>query len=263
LARFTVVPNPYQSDYTPVWVNLDLLTNLDENSLQLVEIMEKSVHPVPFQIEQGNPRKLYWILSTAAIRSNRVFELRKGEPHPETEMITVSDHDGSLEVMSHHKPVLTYQYKTVYPPAGVDSFYKRSGFLHPVYAPDGAVLTNIQPKDHYHHYGIWNPWTKTSYEGKEIDFWNLSKHEGTVRFSGLISKLEGPVFGGFSAYQKHIVHPDSSEVLAINEIWDLKVFNTGEKEFLWDFTSTLNVPLKEIVLETYRYGGFGFRATEV
>ena len=69
--------------------------------------------------------------------------------------------DSALTISSGNQPLLTYQFKTIYPPKGIDTNYKRSGFIHPLYAPHGQVLTTIQPKDHYHHYGIWNPWTHT------------------------------------------------------------------------------------------------------
>ena len=39
--------------------------------------------------------------------------------------------------------------------------------------PHGQVLTRIQPPDHYHHYGIWNPWTHTLFENDTVDFWNI------------------------------------------------------------------------------------------
>src|SRR5678816_2620607 len=70
--------------------------------------------------------------------------------------------DTVLTISSGDQMLLTYQFKTVYPPAGQDTNYKRSGFIHPLYTPHGQVLTRIQPPDHYHHYGIWNAWTHLS-----------------------------------------------------------------------------------------------------
>lgn len=72
--------------------------------------------------------------------------------------------DSVLTISSGAMKLLTYQFKTVYPPKGIDTAYKRSGFIHPLYTPHGQVLTRIQPPDHYHHYGIWNPWTHTLFE---------------------------------------------------------------------------------------------------
>src|SRR5215207_7193237 len=96
--------------------------------------------------------------------------------------------DSALTISSGNKELLIYQFKTVYPPRGIDTAYKRSGFIHPLYTPHGQVLTRIQPPDHYHHYGIWNPWTHTFFEGDTVDFWNIKDHEGTVRFAKFTSK---------------------------------------------------------------------------
>src|SRR5690606_37263674 len=97
-----------------------------------------------------------------------------------------------------------YRYTTQPVPEGVDEIYSRSGFIHPLWTPEGEVLTRIQPPDHYHHYGIWNPWTSTMFEGREIDFWNLNKGQGTVRARQVITRTSGPVFGGFKALLDHV-----------------------------------------------------------
>lgn len=80
------------------------------------------------------------------------------------------------------KHLFTYNYAVTYPPQGVDTAYKRSGFIHPLRTLEGEVLTNCSPSDHYHHFGLWYAWTKTTFEENEIDFWNLYKKQGTVRF---------------------------------------------------------------------------------
>jgi len=96
--------------------------------------------------------------------------------------------DSVLTISSGDQKLLTYQFKPVYPPAGQDTNYKRSGFIHPLYTPHGQVLTRIQPPDHYHHYGIWNAWTHTFFEGDTVDFWNIKGRQGTVRFVKFTSK---------------------------------------------------------------------------
>jgi hypothetical protein len=178
----------------------------------------------------------------------------------------VVNQDGTLLLTDHGKKVLQYNYKTVYPPKGVDTVYKRSGFIHPLWSPAGHVLTRINPPDHWHHVGIWNPWTEVSFEGKDVDFWNLVKKQGTVRFSNFISKTEGPLYSGFKALQEHVVLDDppiKKGKVALDEVWDIRVYNIGTKMWLWDFTSTLNCATPDsVILKEYRYGGFGFRATQ-
>ncbi|WP_317236014.1 DUF6807 family protein [Niabella hibiscisoli] len=59
--------------------------------------------------------------------------------------------------------------------------------------------------DHYHHWGLWNPWTHVRFENEVVDFWNLKDRKGTVRFSGFNAIEAGAVYSGFSALHEHIV----------------------------------------------------------
>ena len=126
--------------------------------------------------------------------------------------------DSNLTISAGGQKLLTYQFKTVYPPKGIDTNYKRSGFIHPLYTPHGQLLTNIQPKDHYHHYGIWNAWTHTFFEGDTVDFWNIKGHQGTVRFAKFTSKVNNDKYSEYTALQEHVVFKkDGSEKVALNE----------------------------------------------
>jgi hypothetical protein len=163
------------------------------------------------------------------------------------------------------KPVLSYRFETTFPPEGVNPLYKRSGFIHPLWSPGGEVLSRIQAPDHYHHYGIWGPWTLTHIDDREVDFWNLAKGQGTVKFASFLSQTEGDIFSGFKALQQHIdFGAQGADQIAMNEILDVRVWSVSEKVWVIDYTTTLNSPLPNgIMLNAYRYGGgIGFRATE-
>lgn len=129
-------------------------------------------------------------------------------------------------------------------------------------------MTRIQPDDHYHHYGIWNPWTKIKIDNMEKDLWNLIKRQGTVRFAGLISKTYGELFSSMSLMQEHVVYDSiEPESVILNEKWKIRSFPVmleGKKCWMIDMNIELNNALdKTIELEKYRYGGgIGFRATE-
>jgi hypothetical protein len=265
IARWTVLAADSERSNTPVSICLEGLTSLPESQIRLEEIQSGKRHPVPFQIEEGPSRTLWWILEgKTPLGRKRIYELLRGEPQKMERGIEIKPIDGALILRNNGKDVLQYNYKTVYPPTGIDSAYRRSGFIHPLWSPQGAVLTAVQPKDHYHHYGIWNPWTLTRFEGQEVDFWNLLKKEGTVRYQGLISQIEGPVWGGFKTLHEHVAHPDSSnEKVAMHEVWDVRLFHLPTQDYLWDFTSSFSLASESpLDLLEYRYGGFGFRATE-
>ena len=126
---------------------------------------------------------------------------------------------------------MRYHHASVPAPAGQSELYKRSAFIHPLWSPAGTVLTNMQPADHYHHVGIWMPWTKTEFEGKETDFWNLKAGQGTVRFVKYLDTTTGPVYGGFQAQQHHVaLQTDVGEKIVLDEVWDVRVYNVGGPE---------------------------------
>jgi len=265
IARFTVA-SPNSTIATPVYIDLDEVTALPDSSLSLRSVNGKSAMDVPFQIEHSYHRLLWWMASQSNTSKATVYELFSAKSSENgSPKITVTYNSGALLVEEGNKKVLQYNYSMNYPPAGVDSAFRRSGFIHPLWSPAGNTLTQIRPKDHYHHMGIWNPWTDVIFRGRKIDFWNLGDKKGTVRFNELLSKTSGPVYGGFKAEQDHIVlnMPDAGqETVAMHEVWDVRVFNAGEHMWIWDFTSTLNCATPDTVfLKEYRYGGFGFRAT--
>ena len=267
IAKLTL-HNVNSSIETPVNVDLDALTYLADSSLVLAHVVGNKKVLVPFQIEHGYHRFLWWRVKSQKGNDpqTQVYELSKGkDTYANESPVKVVTQGGLLLLTDHGKNVLQYNFKTVYPPGGVDTIYKRSGFIHPLWSPDGNVLTRINPPDHRHHVGIWNLWTEVSFEGKDVDFWNLVKKQGTVRFAKFISKTEGPVYGGFKALQEHVVLTDppiKEGEVALDEVWDIRVFDVGTNMWLWDFTSTLNCATPDsVILKEYRYGGFGFRAT--
>jgi len=265
LAKITVEAGKHTRIDTAVSVELEGISSAD--ALHLVEILPSGTEPVAAQIEPGNPPRLWWILSgTTPADSNRYYELviscddkaMKG-----TEVKTIKN-DSFLELRINDANILRYNNAVVPAPPGKDKLYDRSGFIHPLRSPTGAVMTDIHPADHIHHFGIWMPWTKTEFQGQEVDFWNLDKGLGTVRFVKFLSTTSGPVYGGFEAEQEHVaLKTAEGEKVVLKEVWDVRAYNIGwpKKEYyLIDFKSTqrcvADSPLRQI---EYRYGGFGFR----
>ena len=250
----------------PVSINLDEVTYEPDLLLCLYEISGNQRTGVPFQIEQGDPRKLHWVISTGNNTSEKhLFELMKEKAKPQ-EYIKAETNDGALTIRKGTHNYLQYYFKTVYPPAGVDTAYKRSGFIHPLWSPHGQVLTRIQPPDHYHHYGIWNPWTHVAYEGDTIDFWNINSKQGTVRFADFVSIEDGAVFSEFRALHDHVVFKKGGgEKIAMKELQSVRVYSArGDQNFfIVDFNIQLNCAGESPVkLLEYRYAGLGWRTTE-
>lgn len=181
-----------------------------------------------------------------------------------SQQIRLRETKTGVDFLSGGKVLLTYQTATAEVPEGVKAEFRKSGFIHPLFSPSGQELTRIQPPDHYHHYGIWGPWTKTLVEGREVDFWNLGDGKGRVDFDHLISKKEKKDNAEILVRQKHtdLLAPNGAQV-AIEEDLGIRVWSMDQNRYAVDYTTEISTPLKTpVVLEAYRYGGgIGFRAT--
>ena len=75
-----------------------------------------------------------------------------------------------LELADSGKPVFVYNHGMMLAP-GFPETMRRSSYLHPVYAPDGTVLTDDFNADHPHHRGISWMWPEVAVDGKKGDIW--------------------------------------------------------------------------------------------
>ena len=261
--RFKVYSGDISTQPVPMALNEEELSGLGLNwGDSLVLLRDKK--PVPFQID-GDQKKL-WFLYTPDSSALYNFQKIKESATESKNEITIAKNDGDLNVSIDGKPLLTYRYGMTYPPEGIDSIFKKSGYIHPVRTPSGDILSRIQPPDHYHHYGIWGPWTHTQIEGQQVDFWNLGDKKGTVLFKEFKQMASGSIFGSFNASQEHIdfLTKEKPQV-ALNENLEVKVWNLDRPDrYMFDYTTTFRSPLESgILFEAYRYGGgIGMRFTE-
>ena len=174
--------------------------------------------------------------------------------------------DGNMQLYYNGNPLVSYRYEMTYPPNGIDSIFSKSGFIHPIITPKGDTLTRIQPSDHWHHYGLWGPWTHTRIDTTRVDFWNLGEGMGTVLFKDFKDNRSGDVFSSFTAHQEHIdLKTQKTPQIALNENLKVSMWNLGRDDrYMLDYTSTFSSPLENgILFEAYRYGGgLGLRFTE-
>lgn len=272
VAEFSVHAGTSAYSDTPVSASLEgTPLSLHTGELQLYEITGGEEIPVVSQLKPGNPDRLYWILQGETKPGEvRNFELRvENESQVAADgnaNVRVEDNGESLLIKIGEKQVLNYRYAPMDVPEGVDEIYSRGGYIHPIWSPGGEVLSRIQPPDHYHHYGIWNPWTRTEFEGREIDFWNLGEGQATVRSRHVPERIEGSIYGGFKALHDHVdFTAPSGEKTALHEQWEVFAWNADPEQKVWviDFISTLNPATEEsFTIKEYRYQGFSLRATE-
>jgi hypothetical protein len=175
--------------------------------------------------------------------------------------IDVKTVGGQLQVTAGGAPVLHYQMdKEALPRPGIRPEFKRAGYLHPVFTPSGKIVSDDFPAQHVHHHGVWAPWTKTLFQGRDPDFWNMGKKTGTVEFVAVDWTWSGPVHGGFVARHQFVdLSAPGAPVTALHEVWEVTAYDVpGARVFdvLLTQVCATNDPL---VLPQYHYGGMGFR----
>lgn len=227
-------------------------------------VLLKDQKEIPFQIDKEQMK--LWFLHESDSSASYNFQKIEEIEIKEATGVSIVKNEGNLDMSIDGRQLLTYRYGMTYPPQGVDSIFGKSGYIHPVRTPSGDTLSRIQPPDHYHHYGIWGPWTHTQIEGQQVDFWNLGDKKGTVLFKEFNQVASGLIFGVFSASQEHIDYLTKEEPqVALNENLEIKVWNMDRPDrYMFDYTTTFSSPLESgILFEAYRYGGgIGMRFTE-
>ncbi|MDO6436917.1 PmoA family protein [Cyclobacterium sp. 1_MG-2023] len=252
----------------PVSIDLNSITDLPDSLLTLVYISEGQANEIPYQLDNLNGRKLTWLVKPKEGKTSYTYELRKSHSKSEADhFLSLDQSEKALVIKKAGLDLWQYNQGLAMPPEGVALAYARSGFVHPMRTPEGLSLTRIQPSDHYHHYGLWNPWTRVGYKNDTIDFWNLNDKQGTVRFANFINRTSGPVYADYKVLHEHVVMKDREvPEVAFTEVQGVRVFAEKEDDgyYLADISIVLNTnPDDSLVLQEYRYGSLGWRATEL
>jgi hypothetical protein len=256
--ELTVAAGPYERLSTPV--AFDLPAGAGSGSYHLEGT---SGERIPVQVDASG--RAHFILDELGAGEEAHFTLVTGAaPGAEVEM----EREGpgvAFEVGGH--PVLRYNSEiTPLPRPDINPIYRRGGYIHPIFSPEGVLMTGDYPADHLHHHGIFASWTRTVFEGEQVDFWNVADRKGDVLPVALDSTWSGPVYGGLVARHRYVALTTGTPKDALNETWDLRVFNvTGNGRPYWLFeldveqTTATSSPL---VLPTYHYGGVAIRGRE-
>ena len=237
--------------------------NEELRSVRLVETTGGKELPIPSQIETGTPPRLCWVMrGELPAGSKRFYRIDAGAAVTGPE-VSVDRRQDSLVVRVDESPVLQYNTAHVEPPAGADAKYGRSAFIHPCWTPSGTVVTDQFPPDHLHQSGLFLAHTKTEFEGRTPNFWDLLGGTGQVRFKEVKGTSSGPVFGELRVEHEHMDLSAPDGKVALVETWSVRVWNIGGRDadfWVCDVTSILNCatpsPLR---LLKYHYGGMALR----
>ena len=227
------------------------------------QLADAEGNAVRFQI--GPEGQCYFILdrlTKGTARTYRFSSVKSGGPV--TPGVQVVREGRRLKISVGGKPVCYYQMeKGELPRPEIKPVYRRGAYIHPVFSPSGKIVTDDFPTNHIHHHGIWFPWTKTEFEGRQPDFWNMGEGKGTVEFVALGESWSGPVFGGFQAGHRFVDLTGPEPKTALNEVWQVMAFNASQGHkpfFMFDLVSTQQcATANPLRLPKYYYGGLGFR----
>lgn len=191
-----------------------------------------------------------------------VYTLTEGPSHPAA--VSLRPEQGDLVVRVDAQPVFHYRMdRSRLPREGLAPEIVRAGYIHPVFSPDGRMVTDDYPDNHPHHHGIWAPWTRTRFRDRPTDFWNMHQKSGAEHFVGLDRTWEGPVHGGFAARHEMIALSGPEPAKALDAAWTVTAYAVGgtpRPVRMFDLELEHRTATADpLVLPEYHYGGFGFR----
>lgn len=173
--------------------------------------------------------------------------------------IRIEKQPAGLLVSQQGKPIFFYHTAVASPPAGSPDHYKRSGFIHPLYSPDGSILTDDFPAGHMHQHGIFLTWVNTTFRGMPLDFWNQHHNTGTVEHVEVISIDEGPIFSRIKTKLRHV---SLAHGPVLEEIWTLTIYDVYDGHYVFDLGSEqVNITTDTLYVNKYHYGGLAFRGS--
>ena len=226
------------------------LTRIDKNQ------------PIDVQVEGESTPRIVWIirdrLPAGRVRRYRltpaVNPAMKSTP---TAAVTTRDDTKRLTVKIGNRTVLRYNEAVVPSSIPGKPEYRRSGYIHPVYDPEGRVVSDDMAPDHAHQHGIMFPYEKVEFEGRRLNFWEPSN--GTVAHDRTEATINGP-FGGFRVIQRHDENDLPGDLKPVlRETWEVHVYNISDY-FLFDLVSVQKCAGdKPVLIEKNNYGGLAMR----
>ncbi len=171
--------------------------------------------------------------------------------------------DRTIAFYAHDNEVLRFWIRPGELPDGVDSVYKRAGYIHPVRTPYGVIVTQDYAEVHPHHHGIWAAWTDVEIGERKSDFWNVGKGLGTVEFDSLNDSWEGIIQSGLRSKHRYVDLSSGVQISVLAEEWTVRVYNISNDYHVFDVAIIQSaITSQPMILPVYRYGGLGFRGHE-
>ncbi len=176
--------------------------------------------------------------------------------------------EGDYYVLQGDQVLYAYRHRMVSPPEGVGPLFRRNAYLHPIHAPNGALVSDDFPADHRHQRGFFFAWTKTrlKLDGQELspDFWNLGSGTGRIVGTKVTaqSNADGPTL--LEARHDWQARRGDEWVSVLEELWSVDVYpwqgdrNAPDAAWYLDLVSHQRL-LVDLELPQHVYGGMAVR----
>lgn len=206
-------------------------------------------------------RRIAWMLLYLAFADGGTV---KGADQGQTHPVRLECGEDAVTFRLRSKPVVTYRGGHGLLPSGVPEEYRRAGYLHPLVTPGGVVVSGDYPKNHLHHHGLWTSWTKTEFEGRTPDFWNMGQKKGRVEMIQWLGSRESEEGAEIEVLHRFVDLTAKEPKTVLQEGWRVRVnATTPGQPYQIDLTvRQTNVTDRPLVLPQYRYGGLGYRGLD-
>ncbi len=166
-----------------------------------------------------------------------------------------------VTVLEDGSPVLFYRTKSANP----DTAPARLNYIHPLYAPDGTVLTEDAPTDHPSQRGLYWAWDRVLLNGKieanGSEMQGLTYFVRSTRFEG---RDDGSAF--LIVTVDWIDHAKDELTFLASETTRIHIFPTKDKTRRLDFETTLTPKVDGLALgasvDPSQHGGFTLRLVD-
>lgn len=262
-----------------------VLSALGASSLQIVRFIEVSAGPlhrrnaiVPFSLPRGTAStyalrdekgamlplqvdetgRAVFIIPELAANITRKYQLI--DRRNTAKGVEAVRDGGLLKLRADGRELIAYRADEGREPPEAKPVFRRGGYIHPIHSPSGTVISDDYPPNHWHHHGVWFAWTRTEFEDRKPDFWNVGDGTGRVDFVALDKSWGGPVHAGFRSRHRYVDLGGGAEKIALDEVWEVAAYAAGRGHTMFDLIATQEcATANPLILPEYRYGGMGFR----
>jgi len=175
----------------------------------------------------------------------------------------IEDVGKSLQLNFKDKPIWQYKYGLI-PIPTIEEYKSSNAFLHPVWSPNGAIVTDFGPPDFPYYRGIFFAFSETQWDNLSPQFFRLPYGTGRIRFEAF-ERLELYPEKAVMV-SRHIWQANKGNnewVPVIKETWTIITYAPKtEKPDYWIFdltTELLNISDKPFIAKKYYKGGLIYR----